>query len=344
MNRPTSLLGAPGPTLASIAAVALTSLALSPTVEGGPWYGVTLGLILVIAGTGSALRASSWPAWLVVTLQAVVAIVALTVVFAGDVAGWGFLPVADVWRTFADLAEQGFAVIEQEAAPVTLTEGVRFLLVSGVVLVAWGVDSLAVTLRRATLAGIPLLVLYLVPATVLPDGVPWPLFLAAGVGWLLLLLADGRQQLTRWGRPVRGSASRLQSVGGTGRRLGAAALAIAVVVPVVLPSLDEGRFGGNPTGEGGGPGSGEVTAGTQRVITVNPIVDLKRNLTRGRDVEVLRYTTDTTARVPSHRHPRPVRRDVVDAGGDAGAAGAASLSRTSVTAWSRHRRGGEHSR
>ena len=37
-------------------------------------------------------------------------------VFASDVAGWGFVPVGDVWRTFADLAEQGFAVIEQEAA------------------------------------------------------------------------------------------------------------------------------------------------------------------------------------------------------------------------------------
>lgn len=293
MSRPTSLIGPPGPTLASVAAVGLTALALSPTVEGGPWYGVTLGLILVLAATGTALRAMSWPAWSVVSLQAAVAVVALTVVFAGDVAGWGFVPGVEVWRTFGDLAEQGLAVVEQEAAPVTLTEGVRFLLVGGVTLIAWAVDSLAVTLRRATLAGIPLLALYLVPATVLPEGVPWPLFLTAGIGWLVLLLADGRQQLTRWGRPVRGSTSRLQSVGGTGRRLGAAALGIALVVPVVLPSLDDGRFGGNPTGEGDGEGGG-VAAGTQRVITVNPIVDLKRNLTRGRDVEVLRYTTGST--------------------------------------------------
>ena len=158
----------------------------------------------------------------------------------------------DVWRTFADLAEQGLAVVEQEAAPVTLTEGVRFLLVGGVVLVAWAVDSLAVTLRRATLAGIPLLALYLVPATVLPDGVPWPLFLAAGdrmagpaarrrppAADALGTTGAWQHQPTavrRWHRPAAGRC-------GTG---------IALVVPVVLPSLDDGRFGGNPTGEGSG--------------------------------------------------------------------------------------------
>ena len=129
-------------------------------------------------------------------------------------------------------------------------------MVGGVALIAWAVDAIAVSGRRAALAGIPLLALYLVPATVLPDGVPWPLFLAAGVGWLLLLLEDGRVAALPLGSAHRWrNDGRMHSVGGTGRRLGAAALTVAVVVPVILPSLDEGRFGGG-SGDGGG-GDGE---------------------------------------------------------------------------------------
>ena len=92
-------------------------------------------------------------------------------------------------------------------APVTVTPGVGFLVVGGIALIAWAVDAIAVTSRQATLAGIPLLALYLVPATVLPDGVPWPLFMAAGVGWMILLLEDGRLQMARWGRPLDGGGT-----------------------------------------------------------------------------------------------------------------------------------------
>ena len=106
------------------------------------------------------------------------------------------------------LAERGQDVINAEVAPITVTDGVQFLVVVGVALIAWVVDAIAVTWRQATLAGIPLLALYLVPAIVLPDGVPWPLFLLAGAGWLLLLLTDGRSELAKWGRPVDDRRSR----------------------------------------------------------------------------------------------------------------------------------------
>ena len=131
------------------------------------------------------------------------------------------------------------------------------------------------------------------PATVLPDGVPWPLFLAAGVGWLLLLLEDGRVELSRWGRPIdSGTDGKVHSVGGTGRRLGAAALTVAVIVPVILPSLDDGRFGGGSGDGSGGTGQGDASASARNVVTVNPITDLQRNLTQQEDSPVLFYTTD----------------------------------------------------
>ncbi len=175
---------------------------------------------------------------------------------------------------------------------MTATAGIQFLVVSGVALIAWAVDAIAVSGRRAALAGIPLLTLYLVPATVLPDGVPWPLFLAAGIGWLLLLLEDGRVELSRWGRPIDGGADgKVHSVGGTGRRLGAAALTVAVIVPVILPSLGDGRFGGGSGDGSGGDGSGASSPSARTVVTINPITDLQRNLTQQDDSAVLFYTT-----------------------------------------------------
>ena len=277
MNRPTALLGAARAHARSLAAVALTSLALSPTVEGGPWYGVTLGLILVIAGTGSALRASSWPAWLVVTLQAVVAICRPD---RGVRRRRGWVGFSAGRRRLAHLRRPRRAGVRGDRAGGRAghrsPRASASCVVSGVVLVAWGVD----VARRHAASGRPWPASPCSSSTscpppscpmAFPGRSSWP---PASAGCCCCSPTAG-SELTRWGRPVRGSASRLQSVGGTGRRLGAAALAIAVVVPVVLPSLDEGRFGGNPTGEGGGPGSGEVAAGTQRVITVNPIVDLQ---------------------------------------------------------------------
>ena len=192
-------------------------------------------------------------------------------------------------------------VINDEIAPITVTTGVQFLVVIGVAAIAWVVDAVAVTWRQATLAGIPLLALYLVPAIVLPEGVPWPLFLLAGAGWLLLLLTDGRRELLRWGRPMDSNSSgRLHSVGGTGRRLGAAALTIAVIVPVVLPSLDDGRFGigqggddgDNNTGDDASDDDSDTDPNSIPILTLNPITDLRRDLRQGDDDLAFGYTTE----------------------------------------------------
>ena len=68
-----------------------------------------------------------------------------------------------------------------------------------------------------------------------------------------------------------------------------------MIVPVVLPSLDDGRFGGGSGGDGGsGKGSG-ASAGDAPIIKVNPIADLQRDLTRSDDVPVLSYRTDAAA-------------------------------------------------
>ncbi len=282
------------PTLAAAGAVVLTMLALAPTLTGGPWFVKSLMAVATVAVIGAVGRALSVPAWAVIATQGVGLLLLLTQLFAGDAARFGILPDADVMSAFTDLARDGNVVITEEIAPVTATAGIQFLVVGGVGLVAWVVDAIAVSGRRAALAGIPLLALYLVPATVLPDGVPWEWFLAAGVGWLILLLEDGRVELSRWGKSIDGGTdNKVHAIGGTGRRLGAAALAVAIVVPVILPSLGDGRFGGGSASDQNGSGGvGGSSASATTVVTINPITDLQRNLTQQDDSPVLFYTTD----------------------------------------------------
>lgn len=276
-------------------ATILTSLALLPTVADGGWGDQVFLAVMAVAVAGGTARQLGLPRVLVPVAQLVALSVFLSVTFGGGVAVAGTLPGPGVARHFVELLRSGLSVTWNEAPPVSATDGVAFIMVAGVALVAVVVDATAVTWRRPTLAGLPLLVLYLVPAAVLPDGVPWPLFVLAGLGWVLLQLAEGRDRLARWGR-LLGTRSEptsgIHAVGGTGRRLGATALAVAVIIPIVLPSLDDGVFGGGgSTGEGPGSGGGRAD-GLKRVATINPLVDIRRNLTRGADQVVLRYRTN----------------------------------------------------
>src|SRR5690606_36481832 len=76
------------------------------------------------------------------------------------------------------------------------------LTVGGIGLIAILVDLFAVRLRRAALAGLPLLALFSVPAAVIRDPIAWPVVLVAGLGYIGLLLSDGRERIGRWGRAV----------------------------------------------------------------------------------------------------------------------------------------------
>lgn len=112
----------------------------------------------------------------------------------------------------------------------------------------------------------------------------------------MLLLAEGRDRLSQWGRVFGGAATRTpgpEPSGGavapvrTGRRIGAVALGIALVVPLALPSLDGGLLDGAGTGVGSGSGGG----GT--ISAVNPLVSLRDSLNVDEDREVMSYRTNT---------------------------------------------------
>src|SRR5581483_9518458 len=162
--------------------------------------------------------------------------------------------------------------------PAPAHHGLVLLTVIGVCAIALVVDLLTVTLRRAALAGLPLLALFTVSAATGHHGVCVVPFIVASVGYLWLLYADNRDKVARWGAAVgTGKRARPASAWSTdpssapapatlGRQVGAVAIGLGVVVPLLIPGLHTGI--GKGTG-GGGNGSGRGSGGSS-VQTFNP--------------------------------------------------------------------------
>lgn len=286
--------------LCAFAATLMAACSMLPLVDPANWLVQAAFLLAVQSGVG-ALGRRVLPRLLTVAAQAVVMLVLLTVAFAREQALAGVLPGPQSVRQLADLLSAGTDDVGRYAIPAPATPGIRLMLVGGVLLVGLAVETLAVTFRSAAPAGLPLLALYSVAAGLSEGGTDWLWFLLAGCGYLLLLLAEGRDRLSQWGRVFAGAArprgggssAGPDTSGGralapvrTGRRIGALALGIALVVPAALPALDSGLLTG--TGSGGGKGGGGGT-----ISAVNPLVSLQDNLNQPENRQVMSYRTNT---------------------------------------------------
>ncbi|MFG2140671.1 transglutaminaseTgpA domain-containing protein [Streptomyces sp. NPDC048650] len=282
--------------LALCAAVATScaACALLPLVERVGWLVQAVILLALVSGVGALTRRVPLAGPLTVTAQALAAVLLLTVLFVPDRAVLGVLPGPDAVAEFGRLVHEGVRDVGRYAIPAPVTPGIRLLLVAGVLLIGLIVDALAVTYRSAAPAGLPLLALYSVAAGLTQGGAGWLWFLVAAAGYLLLLLTEGRDRLSQWGRvfgaagaagpeSAAGPGTTVPSPVRTGRRIGALALGIALAVPAVLPSLGGGLIGPSGTGDDAG-GGGTISA-------VNPLVSLQNSLNQPADKEVLNYRT-----------------------------------------------------
>ncbi|MCW2872107.1 DUF3488 and transglutaminase-like domain-containing protein [Actinacidiphila oryziradicis] len=289
------------------AASVMAACSLLPLVTPTGWILEAVLLVAVQTSVGALTRRAPLPRPVTVLVQTAVSLLLLTLLFARNQALLGLLPGPKVFEHFGQLLNAGGQDVSQYAIPAPVTEGIRLLLVGGVVVVALVVDALAVTYGQAAPAGLPLLALYSVAAGLDVGGSRWLYFVIAASGYLLLLLAEGQDRLSRWGRVFGGSGgsagaaqsgyrgsggqSGLPPHGGavapvrTGRRIGAMALGIALVAPVALPSLGGGLLGAAGAGRGIGNGGGTIAA-------VNPVVALQDNLNQSSNQQVLTYKTN----------------------------------------------------
>jgi transglutaminase-like putative cysteine protease len=285
------------PARAGAAAVALTAACTVPLLVSGP-LGVRVGAAMVLAvAVAGAARVWLFPALACLLSYLAGLLLYLNASFASAVPGGTALPTRGSLAALWGLADQGLAE-RVYAPPVPGTAGTALLAAAGIGIVAVATDLIAVRLRSPAVAGLPLLVLFCAPVTTSAKQGPLGatlVFCLAIAGYLVLLAADGRDRLAVWGRLVsvwqagrddsdeaRGPDTR--GLAASGRRIGMAAVGLAVLVPLALPWVRAHSIVGGSGGHGAGPGSG-------RVQLPDPFAQLHQELARTAAQTVLTYRT-----------------------------------------------------
>jgi transglutaminase-like putative cysteine protease len=277
-------------------AAALGAVPLGAVYDSWSWLWYTWAAVAAVVAAHLAVRSTRLPAALAPVAGVLGLLLYLTVVFAGQDALFGLLPTPGSFDALARSVQDGLLDVHNLAAPVpTDRPGLLLLTAGSIGLLTIVIDVIAVILRRPAAAGLALLGLYAVPTAVAQDGVRWPLFVIGALGYLVLLMVEGRDRLLRWGRPVGGE----QPPGGrpigdedaplplTGQRIGAAALAIAVIAPLFVPGLTA-----HALSDLARSGSGDGTGGSGGSIAINPFTQLADRLKQPTPTRLFRASTN----------------------------------------------------
>ncbi|WP_151082684.1 transglutaminaseTgpA domain-containing protein [Nocardioides cynanchi] len=256
------------------------------TSNWGDFLGPLLFVALVVSVGGAALRAAPLPRRAGVTLHVLLIVVVLWLMLGGSLLS----PIASTCDLAASISDAWVSAATWAPPIPTTVPSIAPLMIPCGALALFLVDLTACWLRRVSLAGLPLLAVYCVPISLIGTGVSWPVFLAAAAGFLLMMFLQESAHISRWGRPLGTGAAGADPHGfgvsngaskSSAGAVGSAAVVLAVILPIFIPTLHLdglGMFGS------GGSGSG--------VKVTNPITDMRRNLQRGKDVPLLDIVTN----------------------------------------------------
>lgn len=237
-----SRLRLPEAVLAALAVV-VACWPLSNLIEEGTWLPPVAFMLACVAGLGCAGRALRLSAWTTALIQVVGVLLVTLVLRLGDYlfpTEWDDLPGA-VNELFLDAGH----TLTTYAAPAPLSPGVLFLLTLCIPLAGVLVDLLSASLRMTAVAGLPLLAIFLFSTSNTNDALNPIYFLLLAAVWLGMMLQQALRTMRSWASteayartPERGDDRLgLGSFSATARWMGAATLALAVAVPVVIPHL-----------------------------------------------------------------------------------------------------------
>jgi transglutaminase-like putative cysteine protease len=283
---------------AAIGATIAVAIASVPLMAGASWAGLIGGLALVAVTALSATGNRSARGFAMLATYCAFLLVYLNAVFAGAQSYARLIPSPASMTYLFRLPSQASAQFHL-SPPIPATTPVDLIAVAGIGAVAIIVDYTAVRLRRPALAGLPLLLLFSVPVASNLKGFSLGQsisFALAVAGYLTLLSTDGRQRLRMWGRLVTvrriagaedGGGPDTRDLAATGRRVGLAAICLAIAIPIALPSSKTHDIFSTDGGGGGSGGSGSGSGGN-----ASPLSNLQRDLTEGKPQPVLSYTTN----------------------------------------------------
>ncbi|MBF4503941.1 MULTISPECIES: DUF3488 and transglutaminase-like domain-containing protein [unclassified Rathayibacter] len=226
-----------------------------------------VGIVLAVPAAARALRAHPVVPPLVATLTAIAVV---TGMFVPSRALLAVVPTSAALGEAETLARAGFSSIAQQGLPAVADQGIAFLLVGGVVVLAWASDLFAFSVRLPALAGLFAATLLAVPAIVDPLDVSWPSLIVTALAFAGILAVSATP------------AHRRVPFG--------AALPTAAIVGVVVVAA------GLLTGSAGGFARSSLSSNVTGSLfngSIDPIVALGADLRRPNPVVVLRYSTDS---------------------------------------------------
>lgn len=277
-------------------------IAVVPLLSRPSWTDRVVGLVIVGITALSATGARLLRGFGVLACYLAFLLLFLNLAFAHSLSFGQLIPSYGSLSELGRLWRSAFADF-QYRPPVTDYKAVSLVAAGGIGAVAVAVDILAVRLRRPAVAGLPLLLLFSVPvaSNLKVFGVEQMIIFAVSLsGYLGLLSADGRERLRMWGRLVTfrhvqspdetGSGPDTRELTASGRRIGLTAVCLAIVIPVIVPTMHPHHlFGTTPAAGAGGRGA----SGVSPLLTVGPLLE-------GKPKPVLTYTT--TATNPSQQY------------------------------------------
>jgi transglutaminase-like putative cysteine protease len=292
------------PVPAAVWATIIALLASAPMLGAGSWWW-RAGWLAVGAVTATTVtRARGLPVLGALVTYAGSLLLFLNLAFAAGQSLGLIIPTTRSLRQLGHLASQGW-LLRNDAPPVPATRPLELIVAAGVGLVAVIADVIAVRLRSPALAGLPLLVLFCVPVTTTAkfSGIGAAVaFCLAITGYLALLAADGRDRLRLWGRLVtvwqqadvedHAKGPDTRALAAAGRRIGLAAVCVAVIAPLLIPGLHPHKlFAKHPLNSTGNP-----------VALPDPLVAMRDQLNqRGAEsTTVLTYTSSSRTQLPPY--------------------------------------------
>ena len=275
--------------IAAWGATVLGALVLTP-VFSGPFLFISAFLCAAITGIGVLLQNLRTPRVVVPVVQLVALVELLALFFLQDTLKFGLIPVKATALGFNAQMVDAMDSINRFSAPLPQDAHLTLFAVSVISATGLLIHVIAVQLRQAAWAGLLLLIMYTVPAATVHGGLPALLFIPPAIGYIVLLSAEGRSRLSRWGRRISGVSHldaaepvEASALGQAGRRIGLTVVALAALLPALLPALPEGVIGNGLAGSGPGGGLGGSISST------DPMLDMGKNLKRGDNVVALTY-------------------------------------------------------
>jgi len=278
-------------TITAALATVLTSVSLYPVFIGTGWFWAGAGAVIMVAIAGTLTRLRRLPTVAAMGGTLIGLLLYLNLGFESARSLLLVLPTPSSLSHLWSLAGQGISESAKYAPPVPELRGMLLLVVGGIGLTAVFTDLIAVQLGSASLAGLPLLLLFTEPFTlsIRRDALGTTIAFCLGtIGYLTMLSSEGRDRIRAWERSPSGLAAEpdTRALAAAGRRAGLASVVVALCVPFFVPGLHTTRLFSSGTPGIGGDTGGSASGGA---AIPNPQTQVGNELREGRAVPVLKY-------------------------------------------------------